>query len=173
MSISNFLHLEADAITENPVSIPFSYTVRENIPEGIDPGNEIVITPVTVRTWFRLKPLIMDIEPEDYTKLIQRQRSIIPDIELINLIGKYDKTLLEIIFLGIHNKPGQLPEWHKQALIDNCNWQDIFILANAVLFRIGQQSFCKSITTLRNVSPLTEQEIIAAQNNLESWRTAR
>lgn len=173
MSITNFLHLEADAIAENPVRIPFKWDFKDNIPPNVDLGDELIINPITVQTWFRIKPLIMDIERNDFDNLIQKPVSSIPDIELINLIGKYDTTLLQIIFLGLHNQPGELEDWKKKALADNCTWSDIFILANAVLFRIGQQSFRKSITVLQNVSPLTEPEIIAAQSNLESWKTAQ
>lgn len=173
MSIKNFLHLEADAITENPVVIPFRYEVPTDIPVGEELGSSITIIPMSVETWFRIKPLIAEIESDDYNKLLHRPVPAIPDIELVNLLGKYDSVIMQIIFIGIHNKPGEMPDWRKQALISNCNWQDIHILLNAILFRIGQQSFCKSITTLRNVSPLTEAEIIAAQKNLESWKTVQ
>lgn len=169
MLLNDFLHLEADAITENPVIIPFAYDNITPVPEGEELGNTITIAPMTVETWFRLKPLIAEISPEDYNNLLNRPNAI-PDMELINLLDKYDSILMQIVFIGIHNKPGEMSDWRKQALISNFSWQDIHILLNAVLFRIGHQSFYKSITTLRNVSPWSEAEIIAAQKNLESWK---
>lgn len=169
MSIINFIHLETDAITENPVKIPFEFNDTGSLPEGKVLSDSIVIRPMTVRTWFRIKPLLMEISKEDYDKLIYRNVKI-PDSEIRDIMTKYDNTIAQIVFIGIHNKHGEMPQWFRDVLLANCHWNDLFILLNAILFRIGQQSFCKSITTLRNVSPLTEAEIIAAQKNLESWK---
>lgn len=171
MSINNFLHIESDVITENPVNIPFEWAIRDHIPADEKPGS-IVIKPLTVRTWFRIKPLILEINHDDYKKIVHSEYQI-PDMEIMQLLEKYDSVLMEILFLGIHNQPGEMSEWYKNALIDNCTWKDIHILLNAILFRIGQQSFSKSIITVRNVSPMTELELIAAQKNLESWKTAQ
>lgn len=85
-------------------------------------------------------------------------------------MDKYGELLLDIICLGIHNKPSDPPKWFKQALADNSTWEDIRILFNAIIYRIGYHPFCTSITMLRNVSPLRETEIIAARKNLQSWK---
>lgn len=165
------MHLEADAISETPVIIPFKWDNKTDIPNECKLDEFITIKPLTVETWFRIKPFLLEIDKEDFSKLIQNKNEIIPDNELIGLFAKYDSIIMQIVFLGIHNNSGNMPEWKRQALLSNCNWQDIHILLNAILFRIGKKSFYKSITTLRNVSPWTEQELIASQQNLESWST--
>lgn len=168
MSIKTILKIESDTITDVPVIIPFEFSNKESIPKGKDPGDKIVISPITVRTWFRIKPCILSIEKDDFDKLIEKENKT-PEEELIEIISKYDEILFEIICLGIHNKKSDPPVWFRETLKDNCTWQDIYVLLNAVLFRIGYNPFCNSITMLKNVSPLTEAEIIAAQKNLESW----
>lgn len=169
MSINHLIQLESDTITDQPVVIPFEFTSKESLPEGKTLSDSIIITPLTVRTYFRLKPLIMSIERKDYDLIKKKPDQVIPEADVEEIMFKYDKILFEIVCIGIHNKKGNMPTWFRDVLLDNCNWKDIYILLNAVLFRIGQQSFCKSITTLVSVSPMTEAELIAAQKNLESW----
>lgn len=170
MSVITNLVFESEAVTNRPIEIPFNFDKRDNIPKDKNVGDKIIIKPATVRTWFRLKPLLMSIEREDYDKLLMKGiEAKIPESDLISLVSKYDELLMEILFIGIHNKVGDMPEWFKDTLRDNCNWRDIQILFNAIVFRLGIQSFCKSITTAVNVSPMTEAEIIAAQKNSESW----
>lgn len=170
MPIKHYLQLESDTVTERPIKIDFEFTVRDSIPKGKDPGESIVISPITVRTWFKLKPMIMDIDPADLNKLIEKEERT-PDADLIEIIAKYDNLLFDILCIGIHNKKSDPPAWFKEALKDNCTWEDVYVLLNAIFFRIGYNPFCNSITMLKNVSPMTEAEIIAAQKNLESWQT--
>lgn len=170
MPIKHYLHLESDTVTEKAIKIDFEFSDRGSIPKGKDPGDIIVISPITVRTWFKLKPLIMAIEKNDLDKLIEKEERT-PDSELIDIIAKYDSLLFDILCIGIHNKKSDPPEWFKETLKDNCTWEDVYVLLNAILFRLGYNPFTNSIMTLRSVSPLTEAEIIAAQRNLESWRT--
>lgn len=87
-------------------------------------------------------------------------------------MDKYSDIILDIVCLGIHNRSSEPPIWFREVLMDNSTWEDIAILLNAILYRIGYYPFCKSITILRNVSPLGEAEIIAAQKNLQSWSNA-
>ena len=84
-------------------------------------------------------------------------------------MSKYDKLIMNIICIGIHNKKSDPPAWFRDVLSDNCTWEDTRILLNAILYRIGYNSFYKSIMTLKNMSPMTEAEIIAARKNMESW----
>ena len=70
MSIKNLFQQESDSVTEQPVRIPFDFSNRDSIPNGKDPGNSIVIKPITVRTWFRIRPLLLEIEKEDIDKMI-------------------------------------------------------------------------------------------------------
>ncbi len=170
--VKQLLQLESETVTERPLKIPFDFSNKESLPKGKDPGDTIVISPITVRTWFKLKPLLLSIDSEDYNRVVASENPI-PDAELNEIIGKYDGLLLDIICIGIHNKKSDPPAWFREVLKDNCTWKDIYILLNAILFRIGYNPFCKSITILKNVSPLTEAEIIAAQKNLESWKTGR
>ena len=65
MSIKNLFKLESASITEQPVKIPFDFSERKSIPVGKEVGDSIVIRPITVRTWFKLRPLLLEIEPAD------------------------------------------------------------------------------------------------------------
>jgi hypothetical protein len=168
MSIKNLFQQESDSVTEQPVRIPFDFSNRDSIPKEKDPGDCIVIKPITVRTWFRIRPLLLEIEKEDINRMIVKKGELPEDFPKI--MDKYGELLLDIVCLGIHNKPSDPPKWFKQALADNSTWEDIRILFNAIIYRIGYHPFCTSITMLRNVSPLRETEIIAARKNLQSWK---
>ena len=65
MSIKNLFQQESESVTDQAVKIPFEFTNRDSIPKGKDPGNCIVIKPVTVRTWFRIRPFLLEVEKED------------------------------------------------------------------------------------------------------------
>ncbi len=168
MSIKNLFKLESTSITEQPVKIPFDFSERKSIPAGKEVGDSIVIRPITVRTWFKLRPLLLEIEPADLDKMIVKSDEPTSDFPV--MMDKYGELLLDIVCLGIHNKPSEPPAWFRNVLIDNSTWEDIRILLNAIFFRIGYFPFCDSITMLQNVSPLGETEIIAAQKNLQSWQ---
>lgn len=167
--IKQFVQLETDTVTETPLKIPFDFSNKDSLPKGKDPGDCIVVSPITVRTWFKLKPLLLSIDKLDFDKVIAKEDPL-PDAELTEIISKYDDLLIDILCIGIHNKKSDPPAWFKEVLKDNCTWMDIYILLNAILFRIGYNPFCKSITTVQSVSPMTEAEIIAAQKNAESWK---
>lgn len=168
MNIRHLVKLESETVTDLPVKIPFEFKNKESLPKGKEPGTCIVIRPMTVRTWFRIRPLLLDIDKEDLDRLIVKNGEI--NNEFPEMMDKYDELLLDIVCLGIHNKPSEPPAWFRQVLIDNSTWEDIAILLNAILYRIGYFPFCNSITILRSVSPLDETEMIAAQKNLESWQ---
>lgn len=89
------------------------------------------------------------------------------------VMGKYDELIFEVICLGIHNKRGNMPRWFRDVLKDNCTWEDLYVLFNAVTFRLNSNSFFNTITALGVVSPLGEEEIIALQRNSESWSRNR
>lgn len=84
-------------------------------------------------------------------------------------MAKYDELIFEIVCLGIHNKKGDMPAWFREVLKDNCTWEDLYILLNAILFRLGCNPFSRTIIALEAVSPLSEEEIIALQENNETW----
>ena len=117
MSIKNLFQQESDSVTEQPVRIPFDFSNRDSIPNGKDPGNSIVIKPITVRTWFRIRPLLLEIEKEDIDRMIVKKGELPEDFPKI--MDKYGELLLDIVCLGIHNKPSDPPKWFKQALADN------------------------------------------------------
>jgi hypothetical protein len=169
--IKELLRIESDTVTCRPIRIPFDFANKKSIPKGKDVGDNIVVSPITLCTWFKLKPLLMSIDKEDYNKLVEKPDRT-PDSELTEIIAKYDELLLDIVHIGIHNKPSEPPMWFREVLKDNCTWEDIYVLLNAILFRIGFHPFYNSITTImKDVSPMTEAEIIAAQRNLESYKT--
>lgn len=168
MGIKQFMKLESETVTNMPAKIPFDFSCKDSVPNGKEVGDCIVIRPVTVRTWFRIRPFLLEISKDDLDKLIVQDGEI--NSEFPEVMDKYGELLLDIVCLGIHNKPTEPPAWFRQVLMDNTTWEDIAILLNAILYRIGYYPFCKSITTLRSVSPLDGVEMIAAQKNLESWQ---
>ena len=65
MPIKHYLHLESDTVTEKAIKIDFEFSDRGSIPKGKDPGDTIVISPITVRTWFpKLNPPFLSIRKE-------------------------------------------------------------------------------------------------------------
>ena len=168
MSVKQVIIQESNTVSNQSVSIPFEFTNKESLPEGKNVGNSIVITPITVRTWFKMKPYFVHIDKEDIDKLVLKQ-GVEFDSEIRDVINKYDSLLFEIVCIGIHNKKGDMPGWFKNVLMDNCTWEDIGILLNAIIYHIGTTAFMNSITALKNVSPLDEEEIIALQQNKEKW----
>ncbi|MGL5681667.1 MAG: hypothetical protein ACRDDZ_01265 [Marinifilaceae bacterium] len=165
--IHHILKQEADSVTDKAIRIPFVFEHIEALPKGKLIGDSIVIRPMTVRTYFKLKPLLALIETEDLNKLIEQENTLNTDV--IKLVEKYSTILFDIVCLGIHNKSTDPPQWFREVLSDNTTWDDIYILFNAIVHRIGNASFCKSITLMRKVSPISEVEIIALQKNKETW----
>lgn len=88
MSIKNLFQQESESVTEQPVKIPFDFTNRDSIPKGKDPGDCIVIKPITVRTWFRIRPLLLEIEKEDIDKMIVKDGELNADFP--ELMNKYE-----------------------------------------------------------------------------------
>lgn len=169
MSVKQVLQIESNVVTDQPVKIPFEFTRLDLLPEGKKLGDSIVITPLTVRTWFRIKPLLLYIDKQDREILTANKDTGFKN-EIADLMAKYDEIIFEIVCLGIHNKRGNMPAWFREVLKDNCTWEDIYILLNAILFRIGCNPFSRTITVLEAVSPLSEEELIALQKNNESWK---
>lgn len=170
MSVRYLSKVESETITGMPAKIPFDFSNKESIPKGKNPGDCIVIRPLTVRTWFVIRPLLLRIDKDDLIKMICKEGEV--NEHLQEIMDKYSELLVDIVCLGIHNKASDPPAWFREVLMDNSTWEDIRILLNAVLYRIGYLPFCNSITTLRSVSPLSEPEIIAAQKNLRSWQNS-
>ena len=136
MGIAHIISLESDAVTEKPVRIPYEFPDTHSVPEGKSPGDHIMITPITVRTWFKIKPLLMQIQQEDLERLLLPPGKPFSSIAL-ETINKYDELLLDVICLGVHNQKSDPPAWFREVLKDNSTWEDIGILLNAILFRLG------------------------------------
>lgn len=169
MSVKQVLQIESNVVTDQPVKIPFEFTRLDLLPEGKKLEDSIVITPLTVRSWFRIKPLLLYIDKQD-REILTANKDTGFNNEIADLMAKYDEIIFEIVCLGIHNKRGNMPAWFREVLKDNCTWEDIYILLNAILFRIGCNPFSRTITALEAVSPLDEEELIALQKNNETWK---
>lgn len=168
MGLIQIFQQEADIATGQSLTLPYDFKDKRSLPKGKNIGDKIIITPITVRTWFKIKPLLLSIDKKDLTKLIKHEReNLTPDCA--EVMAKYDRKILDIICYGIHNKASEPPMWFRELLIDNSTWQDLAILFNAIIFRINSLSFCSTITTAVNVSPLSETEIIALERNIKSW----
>lgn len=168
MGIKQIITLESDTVSEKTIRIPFEFTDLDSVPEGKLMDEYITITPLTVRSWFRVKPLLLAITPEDLQVIADIHTETF-DPRIPEIMNKYDDVILSIVCIGLHNKKSDPPTWFRDTLKDNCTWEDLRILLNAILFRIGYNPFYKSIMTLKNMSPLSEAEIIAARRNLKSW----
>ena len=107
MSVKNILSMESDAVTDQPVLIPFDFSKRDSIPEGKKVGDSIVVTPITVRTWFRIKPLLLCFDNDDLDKLVAKE-DVHFDKEIADIMAKYDETIFDIICLGLYNKNRKL-----------------------------------------------------------------
>ncbi len=170
MSVKQMLFRESDAAVDKSIKIPFEF---RNVPsDKVDKvGQHIVIRPATVSTWFRLKPLLAMIEGKDL-ELAKAAKGKDFNTDIAEVMERYDTLIMEIVYLGIHNNDGDMPEWFKKVLIDSCTWEDIYILFNAIIYRLGTSSFLNTITAMEAVSPLDEREIIALQENKETWLKA-
>ena len=169
MSVKHMLAMEGAVATDLPIRIPFEFKRREHVPEGKDPGDCIVITPVTVGTWFRIRPLLLSIDKDDLDKLVAREGKGIFTAETAEVMERYDKALFDIVCIGLHNRSGDMPAWFRDTLRDNCTWEDIYVLMNALFYRLGHNSFINTITAVQAVSPSGEAETIALQENRKSW----
>lgn len=169
MSVKQILQIESDVSTNKPVVIPFEFGRQERLPAGKKLSDKIVVTPITVNTWFQMKPLLLLIDKQD-RETITANKDTDFNNALAEVMTKYDELLFEIVCIGIHNKPGDMPNWFREVLKDNCTWEDIYILLNAILFRIGCNPFSRTIIALEAVSPLSEEELIALQRNNETWK---
>lgn len=167
MSVKQTVQLESSTVVGQSVEIPFEFSDLSSLPNDKKVGDSIVIKPITTRTWFKLKPLLMQIEKEDINLLEAKKGGDLGGI--VEIVTKYDDLLFEIVCIGIHNRKTDMPKWFMDVLKDNCTWNDIYILLNAILFRLNINPFSNSITLCKNVSPLGEEEIIALQKNSETW----
>lgn len=166
--INELLQAEADAVTDRPISLPFVGKDNSMLPDK-KTITEIVITPLKVGTVFRITPMLMKISTEDLNKMVtNKDRKFDP--EAPKLFAKYGPLLMDIICTGIHNKKTPYPDWFKSFLIENCEWKDVHILMNAILFRMGSTHFYNSTIKISKVGPTSEEELIALQKNLNTWK---
>ncbi len=164
--IQGLLQLQSSLITDQPIKIPFEAEDTSMLPEGIS-YKEIIITPAKVGTVFRITPLLAKIDKADLDNItVNHERKFAP--EAIELFDKYSDTVLEVICLGIHNQQSEYPDYLKDFLSANSTWEDLHILLNAILFRLGSLGFINSTTHMKRVGLTDAAEMIALQKNLES-----
>lgn len=166
--IQALLEKQADIVTQGPVHIPFKAEKTDMIPAG-KVVERITIHPLKVGTVFRIKSLLASIPSEEMAIITtNEERKFGPESPAI--FEKYSDLILDIINISIFNKKGDPPSWFREMLKENCTWEDLHIILNAILFRMGSRPFCSSITALmKTVSPQEEKEIIALSRNLKSW----
>ena len=172
MSILSTLMGEAATVAESPVVIPYTF---DDLPEGYDPGESITIRPITVETWFRMRPYLASIAADDLQLMTASEQRDAPTdgkptTEAIEALERHGEAVFEIVLLGIHNRHGEPPAGLREAIRRNSTWGDLYVLLNAILFRLGGQAFLNSITVLKAVSPLGGEEMIALQQNAIAWK---
>jgi len=167
--ILRLLSLQSSLITDVPLEIPFTVENNSMLPKGVK-MDTITIHPLKVGTVFRISPLIAKIDIKDLEEIaISKDQKYDPSIQ--DLFGKYADTILEIICLGVHNRKSPYPDYLKDFLKENCTWEDLHIILNGILFRMGAMSFINSTTALMSVGLMDAAEIIALRKNLERWIT--
>lgn len=166
--IKQLLRLQGEAVSEKPLRIELEPDQDTSM---LPKGKKITcltITPAKTITWFAINPLLLQIDKED----LEKMRAVMgKDFhpEASELFSKYAKLIIKIIALGIINKGGEFPKWMPEFLAKNFTWADLLVFLREITARLGSQSFCSSITMLKNVSPMDEAEMIALQKNQESW----
>ena len=163
--IRGLIGAQSAAITEHPVSFPVELEDITMLPKGKE-IKAITIKPIKVRTVAQLMPLLVSIESEDLKKIsTSKERAFDP--EAVQLFQKYHKTILEVLCVGIHNKAGDYPAWFRQMIEANFTWQELHVFLNAILYRMGSQSFQNSIILSNRMSPMEDKGIIAMSKNLK------
>lgn len=165
--VKKMLHWQSSFITSTPAIFNFEGKDKSMLPEGVN-IDIITIYPIKVGTAQKISTIASDIKSEDFSKITVNQKSSFHP-KAPELFEKYSETILEIICLGIHNKKDPYPPYLKEYLKVNSTWEDLHILINAILFRMGTLSFINSTTSLKKVGLLSSTEIIAMQKNLSSW----
>lgn len=165
--VLNILTKQYEDITNKPISFAFKVEHDYMIPAG-KKVDKITIKPILVGVFFKLQPLVMKLEKDDALSnlLVNSERDF--DSKTPEVIDSHIDTVLDIITIGIHNKPGDPPEWFREMLKWNCTWKDLHVFLNAVIFRMGYKNFTKSIILQKNGMSLhNEAEIIALRENLQ------
>jgi len=161
------LSWQSNLITSTPAVFPFKADDISMLPQGVVIDN-ITISPIKVGTAQRIAQISSEISEDDFKKVIVNQKTAFHP-KAPELFSKYTDSILEIICLGINNRKDVYPPYLKEFLKANCRWEDLHLLLNAILFRMGTMSFINSTTSLKRVGLQSSVEIIAMLENLQSW----
>lgn len=164
--VLKLLKLQSNLITGAPAKFPISAEDTSMLPKGMK-LDQLTIYPLKVGTVMRITPLCSEISKEDFEKITSNKDQAFHP-EAPKLIEKYSGVIIKIICHGIHNKKGKYPGWMERFLQMNFTFQDIHVLLNAVLFRMGTISFTESTIDLQKMG-LESVEIIAMQKNLKTY----
>jgi len=164
--IGKLIRLQSQFITGQPAIFKFTADDKSMLPDGFD-DSVIKIYPLKVGTVIRVSGKISEISDEDLETITAIQDVPVSTRAYV-AIGKYSDTVIDIICLGIHNQKSAYPEYLHEFIKENCTHEDLFVLLNAVLYRMGTMSFINSTTEMKKVG-LQNMEIIAMRKNLESW----
>lgn len=168
--VLKLLKLQSNLITGSPAKFPITVEDSSMLPQGVK-INQITIHPLKVGTVMRITPLCSEIPENDFEKISSnKDKAFHPEAPA--LIEKYSGVILKIICHGIHNKKGKYPGYMEKFLQMNFTFQDLHVLLNAVLFRMGTISFTESTIEIQKMGPMN-MEIIAMNRNLNSWRKSQ
>jgi hypothetical protein len=169
--VIRLLQQQSHALAGQTIEIPFEAQDTSMLPDG-ESFDVIRISPPKVVTVFKITPLLARIDREDLEKItVDRQRNFDPRAPVI--FEKYADLILEVICHGIHNGKDTFPAHLKTFLEVNCTWEDLHVLLNAILFRMGTWHFTNSTISLRAMGLMEAEDIIALQENLDSWKEKR
>jgi hypothetical protein len=164
--VLKLLKLQSDLITGAPAKFPVTVEDSSMLPNGVK-IEQITIYPLKVGTVMRISPLCREIPEKDLEKL-SASKDVAFHPEAPALMEKYSGVIVKIICHGIHNKKGKYPGYMERFLQMNFTFQDLHVLLNAVLFRMGTISFTDSTIATQKMG-LESMEIIAMQQNLKTW----
>jgi len=167
--IHALLQYQVESVTEKPVFFNITLEDDSMVPKD-KKVDKITIKPIKVRTVSTLIPLLLKISDEDLEKITANKENAF-NPESLEIFSKYHDLILEIICIGIHNNKGTTPPWFKEMLEANFTWQDLHVFLNAILFRMGSQSFHNSIILSSRMSPMDDKGIIAMSKNLKTHQS--
>lgn len=166
---SKLIQEEAEFIRSAPwvqeVEINAETLPKEHRPEG----NKMFlkIYPQKVISSIKINALISQIKIEDREVLIANEsRDMDPSFP--DLFNKYNSLIISIICQGYHNAAGDPPSWLRNFFIQNFTWNELYIILNAIIYRLGNLAFIESTDLIQRTGPQTK-EIIALAENLRTW----
>ena len=153
----------ANAILQEGVDFHIDYN-NPNIlrRKGLLPkSKKYVLKPLVMGTLIRISEIMVDME---FTEKVTNEKFTEQGIQMM---AEHTEKLIEIIALAIKNTEDK-PSWQLKRLIrKNATVTDLLSLITVVVSQMDVGNFMKSIISIKGVSLLEKEEIIASGQPLE------